>query len=91
MAERVGVDCRYFRDEYEAHIREQRCPAKVCKSLIKYEIDAEPCTGCTLCAKNCPVTCISGERKMPHEIDQDLCIKCGMCFEVCKFDAVRVG
>jgi NADH:ubiquinone oxidoreductase subunit F (NADH-binding)/(2Fe-2S) ferredoxin/NAD-dependent dihydropyrimidine dehydrogenase PreA subunit len=87
----VLTTIRYFRDEYEAHIREKRCPARVCKALIKYQIDTEACTGCTLCARNCPVTCITGERKMPHEIDQDACIKCGMCFNVCKFDAVKVG
>jgi ferredoxin len=87
----VLTTIRYFRDEYEAHIREKRCPSRVCKTLIKYEIDKEACTGCTLCARNCPVSCIAGERKMPHEIDQDVCIKCGMCLNVCKFDAVKVG
>ncbi len=81
---------RYFRHEYEAHIREKRCPAGVCKPLIHYTILEDKCTGCTLCAKNCPVKCITGERKAPHVIDQAACIKCGMCKDVCKFAAVRV-
>ncbi len=81
---------RYFRDEYEAHIRDKRCPGHVCKSFITYRIDADACTGCTLCAKQCPQKCISGEKKQTHVIDQDKCIKCNVCREVCKFDAVRV-
>jgi len=82
---------RYFRDEYEAHIREKRCPAGVCKALITYSIDPEACTGCRLCAKNCPQECISGERKKPHVIDTSKCIKCGVCRDACTFDAVRVS
>jgi NADH-quinone oxidoreductase subunit F len=81
---------RYFRDEYEAHIQDTRCPAHVCKSLIQYFIDAEECTGCGRCLRTCPVEAISGAKKEPHLIDQELCIKCGSCHEVCKFDAVIV-
>ena len=81
---------KYFRDEYEAHIREKRCPAKQCKALIRYLILEDKCTGCTACARNCPVSCISGERKKLHVIDEEQCIRCGICYTVCKFDAVRV-
>jgi len=80
---------RYFRDEYEAHIRDGRCPAGVCRDLIVYRINAEKCTGCMLCAKICPQGVISGERKQVHVIDESRCIKCGMCFEVCKQDAIE--
>jgi NAD-dependent dihydropyrimidine dehydrogenase PreA subunit len=86
----VLTTIRYFRHEYEAHINEKRCPSHACKSLIKYGILEDKCTGCTLCARNCPVSCISGERKKLHVINQDACIKCGMCFQVCRFDAVKV-
>jgi len=79
----------HFRDEYLAHVREKRCPARKCKALVRYEIDPEKCVGCTACARNCPVECIVGNRKEPHVIDQARCIKCGRCFEVCRFDAVR--
>jgi NADH:ubiquinone oxidoreductase subunit F (NADH-binding)/(2Fe-2S) ferredoxin/Pyruvate/2-oxoacid:ferredoxin oxidoreductase delta subunit len=79
----------HFRDEYEAHVMEHRCPAHKCKSLIHYEIDPAKCVGCTVCARNCPVTCIAGVRKEAHVIDQLRCIKCGRCFEVCKFQAVK--
>jgi len=81
---------RYFEDEYLEHINEGRCRAVRCKDLISYTIDAENCVGCTLCAKKCPVPCITGERKGPHVIDQERCIKCGACYEACKFDAVAV-
>ncbi len=77
----------HYRDEYLAHI-DGRCPAKKCTALIHYEISEEKCVGCTVCARNCPATCISGNRRQPHVIDQDRCIKCGRCFEVCRFDAV---
>jgi NADH-quinone oxidoreductase subunit F len=79
----VLTTLRYFRDEYEAHIKEKACPALVCKDLIIYHIEPEKCVGCLLCLKNCPVEAISGERKKVHVIDQELCIKCGACFDVC--------
>ncbi len=79
---------RYFRDEYEAHIKEKRCPAGVCKDLITYEIDPEKCTGCVLCAKVCPAGAISGEPKKTYKIDTSKCIKCDACYEICKFNAV---
>ena len=86
----VLTTIRYFRDEYEAHINEKRCPALVCKALIRYEIDAEKCKGCTICAKNCPANAISGTLKQPHVVDQELCTKCGTCLEKCpsKWSAV---
>jgi len=79
---------RRFREEYESHVRDKHCPAKVCPALFRYEIDAEACTGCRLCAKKCPVDAISGERKKPHVIDQGKCTKCGTCFDVCPFSSV---
>jgi NADH-quinone oxidoreductase subunit F len=87
----VLTTLRFFRAEYEAHIREHRCPAGVCKALIRYGIDAEKCTGCTLCAKRCPVNAIAGERKKLHTIDAAACIKCGACLEACRFQAVLIG
>jgi len=81
----------YFRDEYDAHIRDRKCPAGVCKELITYAIDPEACTGCRLCAKKCPQECITGERKEVHVIDTAKCIKCGVCKDVCTFDAVRIS
>jgi NADH-quinone oxidoreductase subunit F len=87
----VLTTIRYFRDEYEAHISHKKCPAKVCKPLLTYEVDAEKCTGCTVCAKNCPSNCITGARKEVHFIKQEACIKCGMCFTKCKFDAILVS
>ena len=86
----VLTTIRYFRDEYEAHIRDKKCPAKVCKALLTYEIDPEKCTGCTVCAKKCPVECISGERKQLHVIDQEACIRCGECYNRCRFDAILI-
>jgi len=79
---------RYFRDEYEAHINEKRCPAGVCKELITYTILEDLCTGCHRCFRECPMQAISGEVKKPHTIDKSKCIKCGICYDVCKFDAV---
>ena len=87
----VLTTIRYFRDEFEAHIKDKCCPAKVCKPLISYRIDEEKCAGCTLCAKSCPVEAISGEKKEVHVIDQELCVQCGICMEKCpkKFRAVE--
>jgi len=81
---------RYFRDEYEAHIREKRCPALSCKELISYRIDPDRCKACQICLKKCPSDAITGGKKQVHVIDQDRCIKCGVCFDVCppRFDAV---
>lgn len=79
---------RYFRDEYEAHIYEKRCPAGVCKALLQYTIDPEKCRGCSLCARKCPAGAISGEIKKPFVIDPAKCIKCGACMEACKFGAI---
>ncbi len=81
---------RYFRDEYEAHILERRCPAKVCKALIRYRINPELCTGCTACARACPTGAAHGERKQTHSINPETCIKCGACLDACKFGAVIV-
>ena len=80
---------RHFRKEYEAHVIEKRCPSKKCTALMHYEIDPEKCVGCTMCAKNCPKGCITGERRQVHWIDQSCCIKCGKCLEVCRFGAVK--
>lgn len=82
---------KHFRDEYEAHIIEKRCPAKVCKALIRYEIRDGTCTGCTVCARNCPVSAISGERRQTHVIDPDVCIRCGICMQVCNFNAIVIN
>jgi NADH:ubiquinone oxidoreductase subunit F (NADH-binding)/(2Fe-2S) ferredoxin len=79
-----------FRDEYEAHIYEKRCPAKVCRSLISFNIMEGVCNGCTVCARNCPVDAISGERRQVHLIDQETCIRCGICAQVCNFHAIEV-
>ncbi|MBW2616742.1 MAG: NADH-quinone oxidoreductase subunit NuoF, partial [Deltaproteobacteria bacterium] len=84
----VLTTIRYFRDEYEAHIRDKKCPAGVCKALFHYEINEDTCNGCHLCALKCPEEAITGEKKKTHEIDQDKCIKCSICYDACKFDAV---
>jgi Na+-translocating ferredoxin:NAD+ oxidoreductase RNF subunit RnfB len=85
----VLTTIKYFRDEYEAHIREKKCPAKVCKGLITYRI-LETCTGCMVCGRNCPSHAITGEKKQLHVITDELCERCGICLTVCKFDAIVV-
>ncbi|MGD8702717.1 MAG: NADH-ubiquinone oxidoreductase-F iron-sulfur binding region domain-containing protein [Desulfosarcina sp.] len=80
----------YFRHEYDAHILHKKCPAGICKPLFHYEIDADACTGCTLCAKKCPQDAVVGKKKETHEIIQDKCIKCGICYDGCKFDAIAI-
>ena len=84
----VRSTLKYFRHEYEAHIKDKKCPALVCRPLLKYTIDPETCTGCLACVRECPVGAISGFKKEAQEIDQDICIKCGLCYESCQFDAV---
>ncbi len=86
----VKSTLEHFLDEYEAHIYEKRCPAKVCKALIRFEIIDDLCTGCTLCARNCPVDAISGERRKIHLIDPDICIQCGICEQLCPYDAIEI-
>jgi NADH:ubiquinone oxidoreductase subunit F (NADH-binding)/(2Fe-2S) ferredoxin/NAD-dependent dihydropyrimidine dehydrogenase PreA subunit len=87
----VLTTLRYFREEYQAHIVDRKCPAGVCKDLITYTIDPETCTGCGVCVRNCPQGCITGEKKKPHTIDPAVCIRCGMCMDGCKFGAVSVA
>ncbi|RLD82381.1 MAG: NADH-quinone oxidoreductase subunit F [Bacteroidetes bacterium] len=87
----VLTTIKYFRDEYEAHIRDKKCTARVCTKLLTYTVHEENCTGCTVCAKNCPVNAISGGRKEIHHIDQDVCIKCGVCYTKCKFEAITLS
>ncbi len=84
----VLTTIRYFRDEYESHIYDKRCPARVCKAMIMYRVIAEKCTGCQRCVKECPTNAITGPRAQPHNLDPSKCIKCGACYEICKFDAI---
>ncbi len=86
----VLTTIRYFRDEYDAHIRDHKCPAKQCRPLLTYSIDETACKGCSLCSQKCPAKAISGERKKPFKIDPAACIRCGACAAACRFDAVRV-
>jgi ferredoxin len=87
----VLTTIRYFREEYEAHIFEKVCPAKVCKGLITYRIIPENCNGCMVCLRECTSNAITGAKQEVHYINQELCSQCGVCKEVCKFDAVAVN
>jgi NADH-quinone oxidoreductase subunit F len=84
----VLTTIRYFRDEYVAHIRDKRCPAGVCKPLLRFAVVPESCTGCHACFKACPASCITGKAKEIHVIDETKCIKCGACYDVCRFEAI---
>jgi NADH-quinone oxidoreductase subunit F len=86
----VLTTLKYFREEYLAHVRDKKCPALVCRPLLKYTVDPETCTGCLACVRECQVGAITGEYQEPQEVDQELCAKCGMCYEVCKFEAIKV-
>ena len=86
----VQTTLRYFRDEYENHVRDRKCPAGICKALFHYEIDPDKCNGCMACARNCPTEAVFGEKKQPHTIDPEKCIKCSECYQVCKFEAVMI-
>jgi NADH-quinone oxidoreductase subunit F len=87
----VLTTIKYFRDEYEAHINHKKCPAKACKALLVYEVIPDMCTGCMVCAKNCPVNAIDGEKKQVHSIRQADCIRCGDCYSRCKFNAISIS
>ena len=87
----VLTTLKYFRDEYEAHIRDKKCPALSCKKLLTYQVDPEKCTGCMSCTKGCPVDAIEGGKRETHFIHQDICIQCGVCFTRCKFGAIQIS
>jgi NADH-quinone oxidoreductase subunit F len=82
---------KYFRDEYNAHVFEGRCPANRCEAFKKYTIVEDKCKSCGICARKCPVEAIEGAKGVPYTIDKDKCIKCGACVESCKFDAIMIG
>jgi len=84
----VLSNIRYFREEFDAHVKDKKCPAKVCKALLTYSILGEYCKGCGACMKACPAGAITGEKKKPHRINPDRCIRCGACFDACKFKSV---
>ena len=86
----VLTTIKYFREEYEAHIKEKKCPAKKCSALISYNIVADKCKGCSLCSRKCPVNAISGVIKAPYKIDNELCVRCGQCIENCRFGAIEI-
>ncbi len=86
----VLTTIKYFREEYEAHIIDKKCPAKKCSALITYRVVEDKCIGCTLCARNCPTNTIDGNKKEVHFINQEGCIKCSLCFSSCKFDAIEI-
>ena len=87
----VLTTIKYFRDEYEAHIRDKKCPAKNCKPLLTFEIITDKCTGCMVCKRSVRSMQFQAKRKMPHVIDQSLCTKCSSCYSRCKFDAISVS
>ena len=87
----VLTTLRYFHDEYEAHIRDRKCPAKVCLALVEFGIDPDKCTGCGLCVRACDAGAISGRSKEAHRVDGSRCVRCGKCLTVCRSDAVRKG
>ena len=87
----VLTTLQYFRPEYEAHIKEKKCPAGVCKALITYWIDPDRCTGCGVCLQGCTHNAITGSKKQPHVIDTQLCQRCGICRSECKFDAIKAS